>query len=317
MTNHVVNTANASRHGFFLSENDTLRVGEEGSVTIRFSRLGPSSKFAVKATDSSIIVNDGLIKGPSVGVGMQDAAILSVGKTGLVLGDFAGVTMEGNAPTVVNAGTIIAQHSSPAQQSTPVQGAILVGNALSVKIINTGTIKAGSGVDVAIGSLRSSADTITNKGQIIGKVELGGGSDTFDTSKGKVKGLVDGGAGSDKLIGGAVVDKFAGGADSDTFVFKTKPNQSAVDHITDFRHGQDKIALSKSLFKLDPGEKMSDAFHDITGGLKLEQADDRILYNHKNGFLFYDADGKGGKAPVHFATLDNHAILTSSDFLLV
>ena len=317
MTNTVINDANVSLRGFSLSDNDRLTVEEDGSIGIRISRFFPHAKTAVRATDSSVIQDDGLIKGPSAGVGLKDAAILNVGETGQVQGDLAGVLMEGNAPIVVNAGTILAQHSSPDQAAAPLQGAILIGKGLSATIINTGTIKAAGGVTMAIDSLSSSADTIINKGQIIGKVALGAGSDTFETSKGKVTGPVDGGAGSDKLISGAFADKFTGGADSDTFVFKTKADQNAVDHITDFRHGQDKIALSKTLFKLDPHEDAAHAFHDITGGMKLEQADDHILYNHKNGFLYYDADGAGGKAPVHFATLDNHAILTSADLLFV
>jgi hypothetical protein len=43
-----------------------------------------------------------------------------------------------------------------------------------------------------------------------------------------------------------------------------------------------------------------------------------ILYNHTNGFLYYDQDGSGSTyAPVHFATLTTHPVLTHVDFLVV
>ena len=95
-----------------------------------------------------------------------------------------------------------------------------------------------------------------------------------------------------------------------------------IDHITDFDviYDRDAIALSRSIFKLNLkfGQTVSDVFHDITvGGVSVEKETDRILYNHKTGYLYYDSDGKGGLHPVHFATIDNHALLTGSEFLLV
>ena len=35
-----------------------------------------------------------------------------------------------------------------------------------------------------------------------------------------------------------------------------------------------------------------------------------------NGGLYYDPDGSGAQAKVQFAVLDNHAVLTSADFLV-
>ena len=45
-------------------------------------------------------------------------------------------------------------------------------------------------------------------------------------------------------------------------------------------------------------------------------ASDRIIYNSHNGFLFYDRDGKGGTAEIHFATLMPHLALHNTDFLV-
>jgi Ca2+-binding RTX toxin-like protein len=46
-------------------------------------------------------------------------------------------------------------------------------------------------------------------------------------------------------------------------------------------------------------------------------ASDRVIYETDTGKLFYDADGKGGAAKVHFATLNAGLNLTSADFFVV
>ena len=123
---------------------------------------------------------------------------------------------------------------------------------------------------------------------------------------------------NDHINGYTGVDFLTGGAGNDTFYFTTPIATNNIDHITKFEHTHDKIALSKSLFKIDPGQKLSEAFHDVTaGGVRVEKDTDHILYNHKTGYLYYDADGKGGHSPVHFATIDSHSLLTGSDFLFV
>lgn len=123
---------------------------------------------------------------------------------------------------------------------------------------------------------------------------------------------------NDRIAGFDGSDKLTGGDGNDRFYFTTELSSSNVDRITDFEHRHDKIVLSRAVFELDPGQSVSSAFHDITsGGFRLEQDDDHILYNRNNGWLFYDADGRGGDAPVHFATLDHHPQLTSGDILMV
>jgi Ca2+-binding RTX toxin-like protein len=51
-------------------------------------------------------------------------------------------------------------------------------------------------------------------------------------------------------------------------------------------------------------------------GATAADASDRIIYNPNNGFLFYDADGKGDAAEIHFATLAPHLALHSTDLLV-
>ena len=75
-----------------------------------------------------------------------------------------------------------------------------------------------------------------------------------------------------------------------------------VDKITDFSVSVDTIRLDHAIFDtLAPGELTDNAFVD---GNKAHDANDRIIYNDKNGKLFYDADGKGGEHQVLFARLD-------------
>ena len=115
---------------------------------------------------------------------------------------------------------------------------------------------------------------------------------------------LSGGAGNDTLDGGAGADTLIGGAGSDHFVFNTV---DAVDTITDFVHGVDKIDLSASIFSAlgAVGTAVSMGAH--------------LLYNTSTGALTYDADGAGGTAGVVFATLGTgvHPLITGSDFKIV
>jgi Ca2+-binding RTX toxin-like protein len=144
------------------------------------------------------------------------------------------------------------------------------------------------------------------------------------TSSGGVHLSLLGNTGADKLFGTNLGDYFngEGGRDrmtgyrgNDQFLFDAIGNNN-FDHITDFTHARDKILLDRSdditLFAGVTVGNLGRTFHDITSA--PEQADDRILYNHNTGRLFYDPDGRGGSAAVLFAVLDNHARLDIRDF---
>jgi Ca2+-binding RTX toxin-like protein len=51
-------------------------------------------------------------------------------------------------------------------------------------------------------------------------------------------------------------------------------------------------------------------FHDV------HQSSDRIIYETDNGRLYFDRDGSGGAAKVHFATLNTNLVLNNADFFV-
>lgn len=122
---------------------------------------------------------------------------------------------------------------------------------------------------------------------------------------------LDGAAGDDILIGTRGRDTLKGGTGADKFVF-TAPTDR-VDRILDFsKQDQDKILLISSGFTgLKAGSVKKKQF---VLGNKAKDKNDRLMYNEKNGALFYDADGKGGAVQVRIATFANKPALGASDF---
>ncbi|WP_024816431.1 hypothetical protein [Methylopila sp. 73B] len=123
---------------------------------------------------------------------------------------------------------------------------------------------------------------------------------------------LNGGAGDDTLVGGAGNDVIRGGAGNDVFRFDSL---SGTDLIVDFKRGADVIELDNAAFTaLSQGALAAGAFRL---GTVATDSTDRILYDRSSGGLWYDADGDGAASAIKIATLDNHASLTASDFLIV
>jgi serralysin len=121
--------------------------------------------------------------------------------------------------------------------------------------------------------------------------------------------------GADLLAGGDGNDTLSGGPGNDRFRFATALNAATnLDHITDFAHLQDTFSLKHAIFAaIAAGALAPGAFHL---GTDAGDGDDRIVYDRPNGRLYYDPDGSGAQGKVQFAVLDNHAVLTSADFLV-
>jgi cysteinyl-tRNA synthetase len=143
------------------------------------------------------------------------------------------------------------------------------------------------------------------------------GSESADTLTGAGgNDTIIGNAGTDQISGGLGNDVLTGGAGADYFVFDAAPGATNIDAITDFETGQDKICLSKSMFKISGSIKFADQF--VVGTQALDKYD-RIIYNSSANKLYYDADGIGKIAPVQFAEVAVVGIdkLSAADFVLI
>ncbi len=139
-----------------------------------------------------------------------------------------------------------------------------------------------------------------------------GGNDTLYGYAGKD--VLKGNDGIDWLLGGQGNDTLTGGAGADFFTFMESGSKHA-DKITDFVHGQDRIALEDAVFSAigPPGALAASAFWAGSGA---HDADDRIIYNTTTGAVSYDPDGTGAAGQVLVATLQPGAVLTATDFLI-
>ncbi|HVQ09775.1 MAG TPA: calcium-binding protein [Allosphingosinicella sp.] len=125
---------------------------------------------------------------------------------------------------------------------------------------------------------------------------------------------VVGNSGANVLDGKGGNDLLAGLGGADTFAFTSALGAGNVDTLFDFSAADDTIALDDAIFTgiggaLDAGEFV------IGGG--AGDANDRIIYNSATGQLFFDADGNGAGAAVHFATLSGAPVITAADFTMI
>ncbi len=166
-------------------------------------------------------------------------------------------------------------------------------------------IKGGYGNDMIIGFL--------------GHDTLKGGYDNDTIGGGSGNDRIYGESGNDSIFGEVGNDVLSGGSGKDGFFFTDKPNKSTNrDTITDFRVVDDTIALDRTIFtKIGSyGVLKQGAFWaNLTG--KAHDKSDRIIFEKDTGKLFYDADGTGSVASVHFATISKKLALTYKDFLVI
>ena len=141
------------------------------------------------------------------------------------------------------------------------------------------------------------------------------GNDTLFGGSGKDN--LFGGAGNDILYGSSGTDWLIGGEGMDIFVFDTALNRSNVDRINDFNAVQDTIHLDNDVFVgLTIGTLDPSAFAINSRGIATD-AFDRVVYEMVTGRVFFDPDGNGIGAHVHFATLAPNVTLTNADFFVV
>lgn len=250
---------------------------------------------------------------------------------GSIFGGYGGLNMvsnTGGASSLTNTGSIeggfYGIYSSNASGQT-------------LAVTNSGTIKSSNADGYAFFEQGASPDKITNDGQVTGTVSLGNGADTYDGRKGHVKGVVYGNGGDDRLYGGTENNTLHGGADNDRlfggggndtltgdigndrFYFTADLKSAGIDKVTDFsnKNGEDdRIYLDDAVFKALGASVTSGEFLKVSSGHSAKQSDDHLIYNTKDGSLWYDADGSGKGAAVHIATLTNKADISFHDFFI-
>lgn len=123
--------------------------------------------------------------------------------------------------------------------------------------------------------------------------------------------------GDDYFFGHQGRDVMTGGAGFDVFHFTTRPSKNSVDVVTDYNKKYDTIALDKLFFKgigKADGWMKSSAFWQ---GTKAHDSNDRIIYNSKNGIVYYDSDGSGSKEAVPFVKIGAGRKMAATDFWVV
>jgi Ca2+-binding RTX toxin-like protein len=132
-----------------------------------------------------------------------------------------------------------------------------------------------------------------------------------------VANLIVGTAGGNVLSGRGGSDTLTGGGGNDTFVFATALGAGNVDRITDFDAPTDALALNSGFFPgLPLGALAAGAFLRNATGLAAD-AGDRIIFETDTGRLYFDRDGTGAAASVHFATLAANIALSAADIFVV
>jgi Ca2+-binding RTX toxin-like protein len=168
---------------------------------------------------------------------------------------------------------------------------------------------AGQGHDLVKSSVGYTLSANVEDLQLTGAAAINGSGNTLGNAitGNQAANVLDGGTGKDRLQGN-------GGADA--FVFDSKLGAANVDQIVDFSAKADSFRLNHTIFNaLSKGALPAAAFKDISKG--PVDISDRILYDHATGKLFYDPDGSGLGSSAQFAVLDNRAVISAADFLVV
>jgi Ca2+-binding RTX toxin-like protein len=177
----------------------------------------------------------------------------------------------------------------------------LAGSEFADKLIGTDSVNllsGGAGDDVLYG--------------LGGTDELDGGAGNDRLYGGDKNDVLIGGDGDDWLFGEGGYDIMTGGAGADRF-YIDGPN-GTYDKITDFEHGTDKLALSRSEYKV---QSLGDI--DLVSGRRpmAETKGATLLYNTESGQLWWDPDGSGSKAAVYIAELLNAPDFSLGDIVLI
>lgn len=198
--------------GILMDGGDTADVTNHGEVTSAFA-----SGVFLSTDEQSAFLNTGIVSGRR-GVSL-DVTTFEVTNSGSVFGDEQGIRAFFSSGSLTNSGHI----------EGALSGIEFTSSSSGSLVLNSGTISSG-GVAVQMGD---GNDTLSNTGTLIGRVELGDGSDVLDSRLGTINGsvfleggddiailgsednFVDGRAGADLIRGGGGDDTIQGGSGDD------------------------------------------------------------------------------------------------------
>ena len=206
-------------------QDSTIVVGTTGTITnLWASGIGVEVDVSGGASvATSRIFNAGEIFGRKIGifgstVDLDDT--LRIQNTGSILGQDTGIL-------TYNAGNVVITNSGMIngfQRGISNQSDAYFTSGPDVTVMNTGTIQGG------LASIQTGAqdDSITNRGLLLGNVEMGAGLDLLDNRGGRVEGDVHLGDNNDRYVGtggGSLSGAVYGDAGADTFF----GNENAAD----------------------------------------------------------------------------------------
>lgn len=192
---------------------------------------------------------------------------------------------------------------------------------------------AGEGTDLVKSSVTFTLGANVEKLTLTGATAINGTGNGLNnvivgnSANNKLVGLggadnLNGGGGNDTLIGGGGKDILTGGAGNDFFVFNYALGSTNIDTIKDFSAVADTIRLENGIFTklLTTGSLNAANYRESLTGNAVG-ANDFILFETDTGKLYYDADGSGAGAKVHFATVYSSgttpANLSAADFVVI
>lgn len=294
--------------------------GSGGRITIgEGGMVGASNGEAISMSSSNFrIENAGHIVGET-GIFVLGTGNSSINSSGRIVADVAIYNQDGDVNlSFVNTGVIEARYAYLSDQGNGIDTIVNSGRM-------TGNVVLGDNNDVYLGS----------SGQLVGWINGDDGNDLIVTGTGRDS--LDGGAGNDRLYGGAGNDaidgglgndfidsgagndRLAGRAGADVFRFASAPSSTTnVDTIVDFVVKDDTIQLENLVMRglgSKTGTLQSAFFWKSTSGL-AHDANDRVIYDTDNGYLFYDSNGTAAGGRVLLAHLSPRLALTAADFIV-
>ena len=304
----------------------------------------------------STLVNTGTIDGKSNGVSHAFAETLVLENSGTISGANAYISFSISTDRITNTGKMIGDVSLGGGDDLydgrlgTINGNVLGGDGTDRLYAGVGDnrlfgqngndtliggagadyLSGGSGADRAayISATKAVTVSLANPainsgdatGDVFNSVENLTGSSFNDALNGNsANNAINGGAGNDAIKGYAGNDTLTGYTGADSFIFNTALDASTnVDTITDFNVADDSIQVDNAFFTAltTPGTLAVGAFLANTTGLAADSGN-RIIYETDTGNLFYDADGTGVVAGVHFAVLTAGLALSNADFIVI